>query len=87
MREINLDKVACPNCGTSGADNLHADSQINFTGHVDGTGWVACPDCGACADFTEDGEVTDTTGASAFDWATTVTSALDGVALADALGA
>lgn len=60
MKQINLDAVACPSCGTSGKDNLNADSQIEYTGRVDGDGWISCPDCGCYAEFDEDGEVTKT---------------------------
>lgn len=58
MKQLNLDEVACPHCGTSGKDNLNADSQTEYTGRVDGDGWIACPDCGNYVEFTEDGEVT-----------------------------
>lgn len=87
MREINMDKVACPNCGTSGAENLDANSQIEYTGHVDTDGWIACPDCGSLAEFTEDGDVTKATVVSAFKWAVVIVAALDGMTTADAMNA
>jgi len=61
MNPIDISKVNCPGCGNSGSD-LNADSQIEFTGHVDHEGWIACPDCGAYVDFNEAGDVTDTNG-------------------------
>lgn len=59
MKEINLDEFNCPHCGTSGADHLDANSQIEHTGRVDGEGWISCPDCGNYVEFTESGEVTE----------------------------
>lgn len=85
MKKIHLDKVACPHDGTSGADNLNANSQIEYTGRVDGEGWISCPNCGGYAEFTEEGTVTDSKVSSAFKWAVTICSAIDGVSVADAM--
>lgn len=85
MREINMDAVACPHCGTSGAENLNASSQIDYTGRVDGDAWINCPDCGATCEFTEDGEVTMASGTEEFDWAVQVVSAMGGLNVADAM--
>lgn len=85
MREINLNAVACPHCGTSGASNLNSDSQIEFTGRVDGEGWINCPDCGATCEFTEDGEVTMASGTEPAEWAVQLGSAIDGASMADAM--
>lgn len=78
MEEFNLDAVACPHCGTSGSGHLNASSQIEFTGHADGEEWVTCPDCGAHVDFTEDGEITDHSGAEEIEWQVNIDSALGG---------
>lgn len=84
MNEINLDALACPNCGTSGADNLTADEDTE-RGTVSGTGWITCPDCGSHVDFTEDGEVLES-NMDSFEWAVQLCSALEGVPVADAMG-
>ena len=78
MERFNLNRVACPHCGTSGNGNLNASSQIEYTGHVDGNAWVSCPDCGAFVDFTEDGEITDHGGAFEMEWQVNIDSALEG---------
>ena len=78
MREINLNAIACPHCGTSGAKTLNASSQIKHTGHVDVEGWVNCPDCGATCEFTEFGEVKVASGTDPFEWAVQLDSAIEG---------
>lgn len=84
MQSINLDKIACPHDGTSGAENLNADAQIEHTGYVDGDGWINCPTCGAVVEFTEAGVVTSAPGTEAFEWAVQIASALEGAGIADA---
>lgn len=87
MKDINLDAVACPCCGTSGASNLNASAQIDFTGCVDGEGWINCPDCGATVEFDEEGNVEMASGAEKFEWAIQLASAIEGVSLAKAMEA
>ena len=79
MRQINIDEVACPECGTSGKDkdNLNACSQIEYTGRVDGKGWISCPGCGECIDFTEDGEIVDYEGPHIGAWASMLADQLE----------
>jgi len=78
MQQINLAKVACPNCGNSGAEALDADSQIEHTGRVDGEGWISCPNGDWLVEFTEDGDVTKQEGATLADAIVNVESALEG---------
>lgn len=87
MQSINLNAVACPHCGTSGADNLNASSQIEYTGHVDGEGWINCPGGGATCEFTESGEVTMASGTEPSEWAVQLGSAIEGASMADAMAA
>lgn len=87
MQSINLNAVACPHCGTSGADHLNASSQIEYTGHVDVEGWINCPDCGATVEFTESGEVTMASGPEPEEWAVQLGSAIEGASVADAMAA
>jgi len=77
MQPINLDKVACPQCGTSGTDNLNACSQIEYTGRVDGAGWISCPDCGETVDFTEDGEIVNYDGPHIGEWVSMLSGQLE----------
>lgn len=65
-----------PHCGVSGADNLNSDSQIRYTGRVDGEGWVSCPECGSYVEFKEDGTVTDYKGPVESEWWVQVDAAL-----------
>lgn len=85
MQAINLNAVACPHDGTSGAENLNASSQIEYTGHVDGEGWINCPTCGAVVEFTESGEVTMASGVEPHEWSVQLGSAIEGTTMADAM--
>lgn len=83
MHAIDIDKIACPNCGVSGAGNLNADAQIEHTGYADGKSWVSCPNCGNYVDFdAETGQVLDADG-EAFQWAVSIISAMEHLSTAD----
>jgi len=76
MKHINVNKVACPNCGTSGSEHLETSSQIEYTNKVDGEEWINCPDCGALVEFDEDGNVLDTKFVEEVEWEVQIESAL-----------
>ena len=76
MKNINMDQVACPHCGTSGKEHLEASAQIQLTDKVDGEEWISCPNCSSLVEFTEDGVILRAEVSEEIEWRVQIDSAL-----------